>query len=199
MASLELRNQTCRVVVMFGGRKYGFSLDTRDPSTADALRGGEKTLMLIGQGILQVPNGADVARFVRNGGKVEEQQALALVAVTFATCRQKYFDTHRNGAMEAGSLATVEMHLNHCDRTLGERFHSLVFWWGMLPACPYGRARWKRTPQTLAADLCNEHLAMDEPTSRRERSSAAPSFRIEKCVVAHGSERWGQRPARLCC
>lgn len=45
MASLELRNQTYRVVFMFRGRKYGYSLDTGDRDTAEALRGGvEKTL-----------------------------------------------------------------------------------------------------------------------------------------------------------
>ena len=51
MASLELRNETYRVVFMHEGRKYGYSLDTGNKSTAEALRGGvEKTMMLIGQG-----------------------------------------------------------------------------------------------------------------------------------------------------
>ena len=58
MASLELRNQTYRVVFMYAGKKYGYSLDTGKPDVAAALRGGvEKTLMLIGQGALRVPDG----------------------------------------------------------------------------------------------------------------------------------------------
>ena len=55
MASLELRNKTYRVVFMYGGRKFGYSLDTADRPTAEALRGGvEKTLMLVSQGALTV-------------------------------------------------------------------------------------------------------------------------------------------------
>jgi hypothetical protein len=58
VASLELRNQTYRVVFMHGGRKFGYSLDTADRQTAEALKGGvEKTLMLIGQGALDIPDG----------------------------------------------------------------------------------------------------------------------------------------------
>jgi hypothetical protein len=73
MAALELRNQTCRVVFMYAGKRYGYSLDTGDRQTAEALRGGvEKTLMLIGRGALQVPEGADAVLFVKNGGKVVE-------------------------------------------------------------------------------------------------------------------------------
>jgi hypothetical protein len=36
MSSLELRNQTYRIVFMYGGRKYGSSLDTGSHSTAPA-------------------------------------------------------------------------------------------------------------------------------------------------------------------
>jgi hypothetical protein len=63
MASLELRNKKYRVVFVLGGRKYGYTLNTGDSSTAEALRGGvEKTLMLISQGALRLPPGADVGR-----------------------------------------------------------------------------------------------------------------------------------------
>jgi len=56
VASLELRNQTYRVVFMYRGKKFGYSLDTGDRQTAEALRGGvEKTLMLIGQRAICVP------------------------------------------------------------------------------------------------------------------------------------------------
>lgn len=124
MASLELRNSTYRVVFMYGGRKHGFSLDTGDKQTADALCGGvEKTLMLMGQRILRVPEGADLISFIRSGGKVEEPQSAALPAVTFAMFRDRYLETHQSGVMEANSLATVRMHLNHIEDTFGEKFH----------------------------------------------------------------------------
>jgi len=73
MASLELRNKTYRVVFMHGGKKYAYSLGTRERDMAEALRGAvEKTLMLMGQGLLKLPNGADIVDFVKAGGKVEE-------------------------------------------------------------------------------------------------------------------------------
>jgi hypothetical protein len=68
MASLELRNRTYRFF-MYGGKKYGYTLDTDDQQTAEALRGGvEKTLMLVRNGALAVPEGADVIEFVKHGG-----------------------------------------------------------------------------------------------------------------------------------
>ena len=76
MASLELRKQTYRVVFMHGGRKYGYSLDTGDRQTAEALRGGvEKTLMRIEQSLLPVPEGADIVAFVRSDGQAPHKAA----------------------------------------------------------------------------------------------------------------------------
>jgi integrase len=124
MASLELRNQTYRVVFMHAGKKYGYSLDTGDRDVADGLRGGvEKTLMLLDQGALRVPDGADVVAFVKNGGKVQEPCAPPPPRLTFAALRDAYVAVHSAGAMEDGSLETVKMHLRHLAGTLGERFH----------------------------------------------------------------------------
>jgi len=123
MASLELRNQTYRVVFVYGGRKFGYSLDTGDKQTADALRGGvEKTLMLIGQKALQVPEGADIIAFVKNGGKVVEEGKPAPAPLTLTQFKAKYLVAHSQGAMEQDSLGTARMHLGHFERTLGERF-----------------------------------------------------------------------------
>jgi len=122
VASLELRNKTYRVVFMFRGRKYGYSLDTDNPSVAEGLRGGvEKTLMLVGQGALEFPAGADVVSFVRNGGKVV-QAAPPPAPLTLAQLKEKYLEAQGQGAMEANSLATVRMHLGHFEKTLGGRF-----------------------------------------------------------------------------
>jgi len=123
VASLELRNKTYRVVFMYGGRKYGYSLDTSDRQTAEGLRGGvEKTLMLVSQGAIAVPAGADVVAFVRHGGKLPEVTTPAPPLLTLSGFRERYLDAHKDGAMEADSLKTAAMHLNHFVRTLGERF-----------------------------------------------------------------------------
>jgi integrase len=124
MASLELRNQTYRVVFLFRGRKYGYSLDTGDRDTAEALRGGvEKTIMRVEQNLLPFPEGADVIQFVKHDGRPPEKEPPAPPApLTLAQLKEKYLDAHAQGAMEANSLATVRMHLGHFEKTLGERF-----------------------------------------------------------------------------
>jgi hypothetical protein len=108
---------------MFGGRKHGYSLDTGDEQTALALRGGvEKTLMLLEHGALHIPDGADVVQFVKNGGRVVEEQKPPPAPLTLGQLKDKYLETSGQGSMEANSLATVRMHLGHFEATLGQRF-----------------------------------------------------------------------------
>lgn len=85
MTSLALRNQIYRVVFMFRGRKYGYSLDTGDRSTAEALRGGvEKTLMRIEQNLLPFPEGVGIVEFVKHDGRPPDKKAPAAGLLTLA-------------------------------------------------------------------------------------------------------------------
>jgi integrase len=126
VASLELRNMKYRVVFMYAWRKYGFSLETGDEKTAEALRGGvENTLMLMGQGILEVPDGADVVEFVKHGGKPPQAGPASGKApgpVDFSGFKKRYLEARSGGPMEANSLGTARMHMRHLERTLGKGF-----------------------------------------------------------------------------
>lgn len=123
MAALELRNKTYRAVFMYAGKKYAYSLDTGDSDMSEALRGGvEKTLMLMAQGLLKLPEGADVIAFVKAAGKVEEPPPPVVERLHLEKLTDGYLESHANGAMEENSLATVRMHLGHLAATLGERF-----------------------------------------------------------------------------
>lgn len=123
MASLELRNKTYRVVFLYAGKKYAFSLDTGERDIAEALCGGiEKTLMLLGQGLLKLPERADVVAFVKAGGKVEEPPPPVTERLHLKKLTDAYLASHANGAMEENSLATARMHLGHFAATLGDRF-----------------------------------------------------------------------------
>jgi integrase len=123
MASLEIRNQIYRVVFRYAGRRYAYSLNTRDQTTAEGFRGGvENTLMLIQQKAIKVPENTDIVAFVRAGGRVEEATRVAS-RITFAELRTRYLETHQDGAMEKSSLTNVCVHLKHFATFLGERFH----------------------------------------------------------------------------
>ena len=123
MAALELRHKTYRVVFTYAGKKYSYSLNTGDRDVAEALRGGvEKTLMLLGQGLLKLPNGTDLVAFVKAGGQVEQPPAPVLERLNLQKLIEAYLEAHANGAMEDNSLATVRRHLRHVRTTLGERF-----------------------------------------------------------------------------
>lgn len=123
MAALERRNDSYRVVFMYGGRKHAYSVGTADRVTAEALRGGaEKTLLLLRQGLTRLPPGGDVVEFVRSGGVVCEPSPPTTAAITFGQLREAYLAAHGNGAVEQNTLATARLHFRHLAKTLGDRF-----------------------------------------------------------------------------
>ena len=89
MASLEKRNHSFRVVFMYGGKRYSYSLKTDRREEAEALRGGvEKTLMRLGQNLLQLPVGADIIAFVQGDGALPETPQPAERTTLAALCEQ---------------------------------------------------------------------------------------------------------------
>lgn len=96
MASLERRNDCYRIVFRHLGKKYGFSTDTTNRSIAEALRGGiDKTLMLMNQGLLRVPENADVLEFVRTGGVHTEPPKPPPEKMTLGKLRDAYLENVR--------------------------------------------------------------------------------------------------------
>ena len=124
MASLEKRSNFFRVVFMYQGRRYSYSLGTGNRPDAEELRGGiEKTLMRIEQNLLKVPAGLDIVTFVKNDGQVVEPVSSTDSAlVTLREFCDQYLDAHSSGAVEPSSLATIRIHLAHIADTLGDRF-----------------------------------------------------------------------------
>jgi hypothetical protein len=127
MAFVEQRGKRHRIIFRFAGRRYTHTLNTTNRKDADALKGGiERTLMLLEQKVLHVPDGVDIVTYVLSNGAIKTpecgQRSEAPEPVTFQQLRQRYLDTHANGAMEANSLATAAMHLRHIEKSLGARF-----------------------------------------------------------------------------
>jgi integrase len=133
MAFLEKRNGWFRVVFKFQGRRFAHALGTQDERTADAIRGGvDRTLLQIQQCLLTVPEGADPKDFILSGGQSKvATPTLSSVIVTsqggsdsptFQQFRDRYLDTLGVGSVEVSTLSTVEMHLKHLQKSLGDNF-----------------------------------------------------------------------------
>src|SRR5262245_18238210 len=128
MATIERRGKRFRLIFHFSGRRFTASLKTSNQREADAAAGCvERTLMLMQQGALAAPPGADFVTFVLSGGRLDEKPKPPPIR-TLSEVKEDYIEAHRVGAMEANSLATVKMHLGHFVETLGGHFpvHSLA-------------------------------------------------------------------------
>jgi integrase len=137
MASLERRGRRFRVIFRHAGRRYTHTLRTTDEGIAAGLKGGiEKTLMLLDQKVLKVPEGMEVLSFIVGNGQVDRPSARPAEdtvgtppkEVTLGELKDRYLQTHAAGAMETNSLATVDMHLRHFLKTFGVNFpvHALT-------------------------------------------------------------------------
>jgi integrase len=174
MASLELRNKTYRLVFMHDGKKYGYSLDTRDKPTAEALRGGvEKTLMMINQHLIFIPQDTDIVAFVKAGGHVIEKLKAAPRGIQLSTLIEIYLEALGNGSMEQNSLATVRMHLKHFVGSLGGRFdvRSLT----MDDLQKHINRRKQRSPVTLKKEMASFRACWNWGTQAGKLSGTFPS------------------------
>jgi integrase len=126
MAFVQKRGNRYRVVFQFGGKKYRKSLKSDNAAVAEAVVGGVKrTLLMLEQGLLHIPEGADVLAFVLSGGKdVKMPHANGDVdgVATLEDLKTQYIDAVSIGAMEENSLYTVKMHLRHFINSLGPNF-----------------------------------------------------------------------------
>jgi hypothetical protein len=124
MAALQERNGRFRVIFRFLGKQHSFTLGRVSRNEAEAKAGHvDLVLLLLRQNLLAVPAGVTIEEFLRSDGQVKTpEQAAVTEPTTFGSFREKYLETHRNGAMEQNSLQTTEMHLRHFERTLGEKF-----------------------------------------------------------------------------
>lgn len=132
MAFIEQRGDWFRIIFRYGGNRYTHTLKTTDRAIAEGLKGGiEKTLMLLEQKVLQLPEGTAVLAFVLSNGQAEPKPTTPAPdstsvpppePVTLDELKARYVKTHSAGAMEKNSLDTVTMHLRHFIKSLGARF-----------------------------------------------------------------------------
>jgi len=128
MAFLEQRGNRFRVSFRHCGQRYIHTLNTTDESIAQGFKGGiEKTLMLLDQKVLKVPEGVEVLSFIVSNGQVEQPPAQPTEAangtppkdITLRELKDHYIQTHSARAMEKNSLDTVAIHLRHFIKNRG--------------------------------------------------------------------------------
>src|SRR5262249_35185610 len=125
MASLLVKGDSYYCQFYYLGRRFTVTIGPVGKDEAEDFAGSVGQLLRrIKQGLVRVPPGVAITDFVLAGGQVTPAQETAAPAepTSFAAFRKRYLDTHGIGAMEANSLQTVAMHLNHFERTLGARF-----------------------------------------------------------------------------
>ena len=130
MPYFEKRGENYRIVFHLDGKRYRHALKTSDESVARSVVGGvERTIMLIEQRALQIPEGADLMTFILSGGQAAKPVAVEPATestkakpITLEQLRDKYVETMSIGAIEKNSLDTVRMHVRHVIKTLGGKF-----------------------------------------------------------------------------
>jgi integrase len=124
MASLQERTGWFHLLFRYQGQQFSHALKTKDRREAEAMRGTvDRVLIRIrNQEVPPVPDGVDVADYLLNSGKVPEAPKPVDKPLTLKDLADRYESAHGNGAIEANSLATARMHLNHFIDALGERF-----------------------------------------------------------------------------
>lgn len=122
MATIERRNDRFRVIFYHSGRRHTSSLKTDDLDEANRIAGSvERTLSLIRQGSLRVPDSADFVQFVLSAGHQTQLPKCAIVR-TFKELRDRYLEVMSIGVVESNSLLTIRIHLDHMTETLGAHF-----------------------------------------------------------------------------
>jgi hypothetical protein len=125
MAALQDRNGSYRVIFRYEGRQHSVPVGKVPQGEAEAFLGKVEHLLLrIKQRWVEVPAGVTVTEFILADGQVKapEEVTEPKEPITFGEFSERNLEAHSGGAMEANSLATVAMHLNHFRKTLGEGF-----------------------------------------------------------------------------
>lgn len=127
MATLQNRNGSYRVLFVYRGKRETFTLGRVSKTLAEAkVAKVDEILAMLAGGYITLPTGMLVTDFVRADGRPPEagsdsKPQSPTGSVTLARLRDEYLQTHR-AALEANTLAGIEIHFRHLITTFGERF-----------------------------------------------------------------------------
>lgn len=123
MAWLEQRGGQFHLGIRLGSRKVKRSLQTDDPKEAQEIADRvERKLKLIDQGDLVLPANADLMTFLLTDGKLSRPAELS-PGLSLGDLAKRYLDGLPKASLEANTVYTLKIHVEHVKRILGDRFH----------------------------------------------------------------------------
>ena len=123
MASIQQKGNAFYCQFCFQGKRYTITVGKVPRREAETFAGKvDYLLMRIKQRLITVPPGIHITDYLLCDGNVPNTEQAVTDSITFRMFYQKYTETHSDGAMEENSLVTVQMHLKHFQKTLGEGF-----------------------------------------------------------------------------
>ena len=113
-----------KICFRWGGKKKRKSLPVTDPKAAQAiLLRFEENVALLERGRLELPASGDIMTFLLSDGKLASSpKATSVQPKTLREIVDRYLAALGNGSVEANSLETFRMHLNHVLRKFGGAF-----------------------------------------------------------------------------
>lgn len=193
MASLQFDEKSGRYRIRFycGNTEYKRSLKTKDEAEAQAVKVRvEETLRLIERGRLEIPPGADPARFVLSDGKLNGKPVIEHV-LTLDDLFALYRKALPEGAKEKNTITTERLHCKHLLRILGSQV--AVQSLGAADIQKYANQRsqekgrrGKVRPPTIKKELDTMRVIWNWAVSRGHLLGSAP---IKSISFAKGKEK----------
>lgn len=124
MASLQQKGDAWYCQFLYKRQRHTFAVGKVEEVEAKAVAAKtEYLLMRLKQRLLDLPVGCDIVTFIQHDGKPPAHVPEAPAKQhTVADIRTAFLAAFGNGAVEANTLYTARIHLNHAAATLGERF-----------------------------------------------------------------------------
>ncbi len=211
MASLQERNGSYRILFCHHGKLHTFTIGKVEKDEAEnKVRQVDYLLMRLKQRLIVLPDGTDIVTFIEHDGNPPDTGPTLpnapRQAVTIGHLKDRYLSTHANGTIEANSLDTCRLHLNHFVRILGEGFPLGELSLAKMQEYVNHRAKAKISPVTIRKEIATLRAAWNwggpmELTAgpfpskglRYPKADEKPPFmtieEIERQIAAGGDEK----------
>jgi hypothetical protein len=195
MASLQERNGSYRILFCHHGKLHTFTLGKVEKDEAEhKAQQVDYLLMRLKQKLIVLPDETDIVTFVEHDGNPPNSGPTLPNAprqtVTLGHLKDRYLTTHGNGTIEANSLDTCKLHLNHFVRVLGEAFPLGELSLAKMQEYVNLRAKTKISPMTIRMEIATLRAAWNwgEPMeltegkfpNRGRRADRHPCHRVRK-------------------